>query len=233
MTDTKSIVDETTDGLRVILGRLGEFFHILDLSFFIAGTASFGALFFLIQQLGIKITFPFAPWVAGFTLVITCYICGLLSFSLGRWINGGLFRRNVLKEFLESSIKMHQLYNLNDPVIQSYLVDKDKGLWRLYIRFWQDLANKQSRSIIYYHLSRYWVMAATFDGLAISLILWTVAIGISTFHTIPTLLHLLSIPQGIIAIVVFLTLALLSFRQGGKFLEFQVEDLIAALAVTN
>jgi len=226
MSDSKDIVSDTADGLKTIFGRLGEFFHIFDLSFFVAGAVSFGAIVFLFQRLGIDAAFPFAPWVAGLALVIACYVCGMVSFAVGRFVNGYLFRRGVLPTLLRRSIEVHQP---SDPLMEQYLAKGDSNLWRLYIRLWQELAAKQPHSAVFSHLSRYWAMAATCDGLAISLILWAVVIVASVFAGTPALLF----RQAIVVVVIFILAAITFLRQGGKYYEFQVEDLVAALAVAK
>ena len=224
MSDTKGAAAQAEDGLKVIFGRLAEFFHILDLSFIVSGTASFGGLIFLWLNLGIKIRFPFASWVAGFAIILSCYICGLISFAVGRLINGYLFRRTVLDTVFWKAIDFQKLdlpdEFKNDP--------ENKGkMWRLYIRLWQQFSIKYSSGIAYSHLTHYWAMAATYDGLATSLLLWAVAIVVSVFAGG----LVLSQPILWIFCLVLLLVAILSFRQGAKYYEFQVEDLIAALAV--
>jgi hypothetical protein len=229
MPDTKGILADAEDGLKIIFGRLAEFFHIFDLSFIVSGAASFGALAFLSQRAKIEFHFPFASWVAGFAIVIACYISGLLSFAFGRLINGSLYRRRVLEKVLWNAIDMHELKVPENLKIKDNKDKKDK-IWRLYIRLWQQFSAFRASTVVYSHLSRYWAMAATFDGLAVSLLLWASAILISGHAGAPVL------PQtgAWVAVAAILGLAaILSFRQGAKYLEFQVEDIVAALAVVQ
>jgi hypothetical protein len=224
MSDTTGLVDETAQGLRSVLGRLGEFFHIFDLSFFVAGAVSVGALCFLFVKLDLLGNFPFAPWVAGLSLIIACYVCGLICFSVGRPINRLLFRRRVLKSLMRPSIQVHQLGFSWMPV---YLQAADDELWRLYIRLWQELAAKHARGVAYSHLSRYWAMAATYDSLAVSLLIWAGVLGyVGACESPPP-----SGWQAIVAVAILLGSAWRALSQGGKYYEFQVEDLVAALAV--
>src|ERR1044072_5292369 len=224
MTDTKRLIDETAQGLKSVLGRLGEFFHILDLSFFVAGAVSVGALSFLFVKLGLVGTFPFAPWVAGLSLIIACYVCGLICFSVGRPINRLLFRHRVLKSLMRQSIEVHQLTFSWIPI---YLQTGDRELWRLYIRLWQELAAKHARGVAYSHLSRYWAMAATYDSLAVSLLLWAGVLSfVGAFGSPPP-----SAGQTIVAVAILIASAWAALSQGAKYYEFQVEDLVAALAV--
>jgi hypothetical protein len=226
MTETKGLIDETAQGFKSVFGRLGEFFHIFDLSFFVAGAVSVGALCFLFVKLGLVGNFPFAPWVAGLSLIIACYVCGLICFSVGRPINRFLFRRRVLKNLMRQSIQVHQLRFSWMP---TYLETGDHELWRLYIRLWQELAAKHARGVAYSHLSRYWAMAATYDSLAVSLLVWAGVLGfIGVFDSPPP-----SGWQAIVAVAILIGSAWGALSQGGKYYDFQVEDLVAALAVAT
>ena len=121
------------------------------------------------------------------------------------------------------------VHGLSDPTIERYLSAGESVLWRLYIRLWQELAHKHSHSIAFTHLSRYWAMAATFDGVGVSLLLWAASL-LAASCIAPPLIGI--IPAGACAILLFLG-AIVCFRQGGKYYEFQVEDLVAALAVAR
>jgi hypothetical protein len=225
MAEKSSVVDEALDGVRTLFGRLGEFFHIFDLSFLVAGATTFGALAVLYMRLGFTGTFPFSDWVAGFALIIACYVCGLISFSLGRLLNGMLFRRRVLG-YLKKALAGQRL---RGELIEQFAKAEmpDFPPWRLYIRLWQQLAEKHPHSIAFTHLSRYWAMAATYDGVAVSLLVWAAAL-----LPVQVLGARLLSPRMAVAVIAALVVAsVLCLRQGGKYYEFQVEDLVAALAV--
>jgi hypothetical protein len=80
-------------------------------------------------------------------------------------------RKNQPKSFDERFGKILKAHGLNeDAEIKQYLDRVDsRGIWRLYVKFWADLRNdvKYANSLAF--LKRYWVMAATYDGLSISL----------------------------------------------------------------
>ncbi|MCH9647566.1 MAG: hypothetical protein K0U98_04960 [Deltaproteobacteria bacterium] len=237
MSEKKGVVDEAASGVAVMFGRLGEFFHIFDLSFFVAGASTVGALLFLgwrsasstVADLPLLVWLSGIPsgWRAGLALMIACYICGLATFSLGRALNGQLFRRQVLQKTLTQALKGQQL---KGPIVANFLdgkAPKQFPRWRLYIRLWQQLAANHSQSVAFTHLSRYWAMAATYDGVAASLLVWAMVVspitglGLRPFQLWPSVAAMVALACG----------ALLCFRQGGKYYEFQIEDLVAALAV--
>jgi hypothetical protein len=227
MADKPSLTEDATEGLRSLFSRLGEFFHIFDLSFLVSGAATLGALAFLGSRLGLSIDLP-SGWILGFALIITAYVCGLVSFALGRLLNGMLFRKSALTHF-ESALAGQ---NLQGSMIAKYLESGKSGgypLWRLYIRLWQQLAAKHPTSVAFHHLSRYWAMAATYDGVAISLTAWAVALTPMPLFGRSFLTPSLTL----VAMAVLLGAAIACLRQGAKYYEFQVEDLVAALAVAN
>jgi hypothetical protein len=225
MADKTGVADEAVGGLKALFARLGEFFHIFDLSFLVAGAATLGALLQINDRLGLGLLIPASGWIRGLALVLAAYVCGLVSFSLGRTVNRPLFRRPAINKQLPNALSAHQL---RGPTIERY---KAGGIeaWRVYIRMWQELAGKYPTSVAFSHLSRYWAMAATYDGLAISFLIWMVAIS-----PIPWLgSTLMSTPLTALLMLVLLGASILCLKEGGKYYGFQVEDLVAALAAAD
>jgi hypothetical protein len=215
-------------GITTILDRLGEFFHILDLSFFISGACTLGAMTTLYISLDWTVAFPFPGWAAVLALLVACYIFGLISFSLGRWINGILFRRGILEKELLRSLTGHAFPS---HILQAYLTKDEGKPWYLYLRLWQDLIHTHPSSLALSHLSRYWVMSAMFDGLAISFAAWSAVFTIMTWvaaanpglsHGLGTLISILSIGVSV-----------LMLYQGSRYFKYQAEDIIAALAARH
>ncbi len=229
MAGKPSLVEEVGDGIRTIFSRLGEFFHIFDLSFFVAGASTVGALAVLSWRLKVtqKISISISGWLGVLSFIIACYICGLVVFSLGRSLNRKMFRQKVIKTYLSEALIGQQL---RGEVIDEFKEGKappEFPQWRLYIRLWQELAARHSQSVAFSHLSRYWAMAATYDGVAASFLVWVVAIiPLKAFGQL-----VLDPWPGWVAVAALIGASLQCFRQGGKYYEFQVEDLVAALAV--
>jgi hypothetical protein len=228
MTDKRGLADEAAEGVRTLFSRLGEFFHIFDLSFLVSGVLTLSALIFLFMRLGFRLELPFAGWVSGLALIIVAYVCGLVSFALGRSLNGKLFRRTALANLKAAVVGQ----GLTGEAVRKFLDSEEPTgfpLWRLYIRLWQQLAYKHPHSVAFHHLSRYWAMAATYDGVAVSLMVWTIVVTpVDLFGSV-----YLSLPLTLVVMLALLFASLLCLRQGAKYYEFQVEDLVAALAVAQ
>src|ERR1700761_4896339 len=142
MPEEKGSGVELATGLQSIFNRVGEFFHIFDLSFFVGGASTFGALACLYIKIGEPLTFPFAPWVGGLALVIASYICGLVAFSAGRAISGLWFRRRILHETLPGALSAHGLSS--DESIAEYTSKEPPRYWWLYIRMWSEIVHVPS-----------------------------------------------------------------------------------------
>lgn len=227
--EPKDATKEVTEGLRSIFARLGEFFHLFDLSFFVSGTVTFGAFSVLYVKVDAPRTFPFTNWVGAVALIVSCYVCGLISFAAGRLLNGRTFRKKKLAEVLETALTEHEV---GSPIIEKYLTAyPEKRLWRLYIRLWQDIAQTRSQSVAFSHLSRYWVMAATYDGLAASFILWAITSLLVSSSAVAKQ-PISSIAAAIIC-AAFLGASLLCLQQAANYYEYQIEDLVASLAATR
>lgn len=110
MSDKKSISDELTSGLGSIFSRVGEFFHIFDLSYIIAGAITFGALAFFYIKIGLTfpVWFPFQRWEGIAMIIVACYVCGLVSYAAGRRISD-LFRKKTLKNIMDDALIAHGL----------------------------------------------------------------------------------------------------------------------------
>jgi hypothetical protein len=226
MPDEKSATAEVGEGLRSIFERVGEFFHLFDLSFLVSGATTFGALAFFYIREGAPQLLPFDSWVQVASLIIVVYVCGLLSFAVGRWINTIWFRRKVLASSLERALVAHDVVS---PSVQRYLAMKDNdGLWPLYVRMWAELAHKHSKTVVFHHLSRYWAMAATYDGIGASFLVWAIVSLLSSWSTIVP--HSISTCLAWTSAAIFIALAVASFRRGASFFQYQVEDLVAGLA---
>lgn len=217
---------EVGEGLRAVFDRIGEFFHLFDLSFLVSGASTFSALAVLYVRLGAPRVFPFAEWVGVFALIIACYICGLMSFAVGRLLNGRWFRRNALSKSLSAAMVGHQI---DSVILQGYRRPQSDP-WHLYTRLWQDAAHRAAGSLTLRHLMRYWAMAATFDGLAFSFFVWGVVAILASTGMAEAPLRL---SAGVALFVVFVLLGVVALWQGAKYYEYQIEDIVASLAATK
>jgi uncharacterized membrane protein YciS (DUF1049 family) len=215
---------EVAGGLRSVFDRIGEFFNLFDLSFFVSGTATFSAvLYWFLRQ---KTDFALArlpSWAYIVGLAVACYICGLLSFAAGRICTTKLPRKKRT-QLLERALKGHNL----EAKVHSYLESGDKSdrLDRLYERLWVEVRQAQKHIISFSLLRRYWVMAATYDGVAISCLAWAVVLWmeppITQFSYANYVLPFLA-----------LFCAMIAFTQGYSYFKYQVFEIVATIAASK
>jgi hypothetical protein len=112
---------------------------------------------------------------------------------------------------------------------KGYIDKKDtRGLWRLYIRLWTEVRQVERLSPSFLLLKRYWVMAATYDGLAVALLLWSLLLTCWAFGWVGSQ----RLPLGIVIPVVPITLLLARgcLAEADRYSENQAEELVASIA---
>ncbi len=76
---------------------------------------------------------------------------------------------------------------------------------------------------------RYWAMAATYDGVALSLLVWATILVAAQFEIVAQ--QPLGHGLGMTGAVVALAAAYFAFRRGAAYFEYQIEDVVAHFAV--
>jgi len=230
-------MEEVGKAFKSIFDKLSDFFDILDLSFFVSGVALTLSILFWLNQRDLY-TFQEIRF-NGILIVyiLICYIDGMIAFALGRWIRMGIWeniksklskKNNRCKSFeiyFEEMIKAHGLEN--NPTIEKYL-DR-KGAWRLYIRLWAVIRENKKYANSLSVIKRYWVMAATYDGLSIfSLIaiLITSDFGFGIFGE-KIITHCWAVYP---ILIIFLFTFFACIREAGRYVEHQIEEVVATIA---
>jgi membrane protein DedA with SNARE-associated domain len=222
---------ELGEALKAIFGRIAGFFDLFDLSFFVSGSVTLAALMFWAHLANIGLPFELDGWLRVLAIILGCYINGLICFAIGRWIRIPKrlskqisFHDSLFKQVLEG-------HGLSDEKpFKEYLKRADfRGSRRLYIRLWAEVRQMEEISPSLLLLNRYWVMAATYDGLATALIIWafvfliwSLGLGVSSQ---------IRLMFGIPTIVFLLLVAYFCLREANRFVRNQVEELVATVAV--
>lgn len=237
------IMGEIGKALKSIFDKLSDFFDIFDLSFFVSGVAiTVSILFWLYQRAlynfqEIKQVIEIKGIVLLF--ILFCYINGLIAFAAGRLIRTEIWEylkskffehKNRNDSFDTRLAKIIKAHGLKNDLINEYIERAEfRGIWRLYVRLWAVVRGNKKYANSLSLLNRYWVMAATYDGLSIFLLIVTFIIsdfgfGILGDKVIPGLW----ITFVIIIIVIFAFCACI--REANRYLVYQVEELIATFA---
>ena len=114
------------------------------------------------------------------------------------------------------------------PDIASYLGRTEhRGIWRLYVRLWAEARQTPELSDSVTLLNRYWVMAATYDGMAVALLAWVIAVVTWAICSPATTINCVAAAA---AVLVLLLMVKASTREAGRYVYYQVEELVAAIA---
>jgi hypothetical protein len=189
---------------------------------------SFGALIFLAESRGVSLP-ELTGWKSVFAILIGSYVSGLLCFAAGRWLRMGERKgkdENDLDDRFRNILTAHGLTEID--VFKDYLERKPRGIWRLYIRLWAEARHSKELSPSLLHLNRYWVMAATYDGLTVALIPCIVVVE-SEFARLAKVSLWPAVAGGTALVVILILLMLACSREAGRYFEYQVEELVAAI----
>ena len=230
-------MEEVGKAFKSIFDKLSDFFDILDLSFFVSGVALTLSILFWLNQRDLC-TFQEIQF-NGILIVyiLICYINGMIAFALGRWIRMGmwenikskLFKKNdrfkSFEIYFEEMIKAHGLEN--NPTIEKYL--ERKGAWRLYIRLWAVIRENKKYANSLSVIKRYWVMAATFDGLSIFSLIAILITSDFGFGIIgkKIITHCWAVYP---ILIIFLFTFFACIREAGRCVEHQIEEVVATIA---
>jgi hypothetical protein len=206
--------------LNAIFGKVGDFFDIFDLSFFVAGAVCLGALAFGNSQFRLV---DVALLTDGYKLLlfVGCYVLGLCCFAVGRMLRPR--RSELLMSEFRSLVERHGLVERYGR----YLVEQPGSAFLLYNRFWAVMRQTAALQPSFALLRRYWSMAATYDGLTSAFTTWWgVWLWWCLDREAPQPLVLRLVPVALLPLVV-----LVCRREAGRLTRFQMEELVASIAL--
>lgn len=211
---------ELATTFKPIVEKIGNFFHIADLSFIISGVATSTIILVFMYYQNVLPDIHLRGRYIVILTIFFCYIMGIISFSTGRII------RKSYKDFLCVK-KYRKAKNLRKNIVQNELLKKyritltnNESFDVLYGKTWARLREDNSKVNSYKHINRYWVMAAMCDGLGFScvlgfiLTLWPYKLFINNCFLTG-------------AIASFICFTIVIFYEADKYDKFQKEDLFA------
>lgn len=239
-------MNDALSSLQALLGRIGAFFDIFDLSFLVSGATSLSALLFLY-----KVHAPQGSpdWMAGgyggILLILACYVLGMLCFILGRllrgnllsllsWerfshrllrrVRGALLEQNLQVKDEEQSVLAGCIRQLARDGSKESQAKEEATAGRLYALLWTQVRQQTELAPSHVLLNRYWVMTALCDGMVIGSLVW-LAVLLSSWSRLGGSVSLLygGIALSVLAAGLFL-------READRYAAVQVNDLVATLA---
>lgn len=215
-----------------LIERVARFFDIFDLSFIVSGTAATGALVVLANASSIATIQPGSfSFIESVLAIFVAYILGLLCFAFGRWLRLGLTKQSARENFdkrFKDVLGGHGLLQVRE--IDEYIQrEESRGVWKLYVRLWAEVRHSCENAPSVSLINRYWVMAATYDGLAVAIAFWLAPAIILGNRVFPDE-NLLVVFCAFIAIAVA---SLACSREAGRYFNYQIEELVATIAANR
>ncbi len=234
-------MEQIAKAFNTLFTKLSDFFDILDLSFIISGAASVGAIWiWYFWKTGehihnINSTFEII------TLIIACYISGLICFATGRWmrhvvgrqVQQFFYKKDKIIRFEHRFKEVVEAHGLIDtPEVESYFKREDKrGPWRLYIRMWAYLRHQGALSNSLSLAKRYWVLAATYDGLSTVIVIWLflfMDVGFDLSGSFKVDLFFKKFAPYYLPVLALAFYVCL--REANRYFYYQVEEVVASVA---
>jgi hypothetical protein len=168
---------EVSASLATIFAGIGEFFGFFDMSFFVAGASILGAAGYWAYFISHEDLNGLNSALGIGGLIIGSYVLGLVAFAMGRPI-----RRSLVTPVLNwsRSLKGRSCPTFGDllenhgitemPMFSGYR-ERD-GKRALMYFMWAEVRKAPELVGAHRFLNRFWVMAAVFDGIALSLWVW-------------------------------------------------------------
>ncbi len=226
-------MQEIAEAFKAIFAKIGDFFDIFDLSFFISGAAVLGSLVWAAGLAHVARPPLLSGGLGLLIIVVACYLIGLIFFAMGRYLRKGRKGKKSEKEFNRLFTNVLAAHGLeNTEPYKSYLLRNDDDLrakWRLYIRLWAEVRQTPELAPSFALLRRYWVLAAAYDGLGCALLSWLLILILWACNLFATPAP--ALPLTIITALLLLLASAACFREADRHTTYQVEDAVASIAV--
>ena len=201
-----------------IMDKLSNALDILDFSFLISGGTTFGIVYtYLSYVQNIQVTLIHKGFIGVCCILLIAYVCGLFSWSIGKYIRRTFFLKSSGKSANKSN-EDHCFENLFETIhkkISKTATPSEEGSTNSTIKYpftdntlnytymWNKIAQSKDEEVQerYNFINKYWVMQAIFEGLIGSAM---IGIILSLSFIFPlNLLSLFAISFFIITIIIY------------------------------
>lgn len=174
------------DTFKSMIDKISEGLNFFDFSFFVSGFVTYIALlYFSAEILGKTIDYTTVTGIL--TSIILSYVCGIISFSMGKWIRSLvrlLFECEFWKclknksfdelfnEGINWAIENKRKSNPNasfDDLLGCLVLHQNREM--VYSAMWIEVRKLDEKDVYYRPLYRQWVMQAICEGLMFSFLL--------------------------------------------------------------
>lgn len=236
-------MEEFVKVLKPLFEKLSDFFDIFDLSFFVSGFSTALVIYVWGTHRDILPDITLKE-VSILYVVLICYIFGIINFAFGRLLRMfvsmfgkignkfkvlNLVRYNKSDELIKRIISAHGLDD--QPIIVEYLNRQQtyRGVWRFYVRLWARIRREEDLSNSFKLLKRYWVMAATYDGLSTTCFITCILSLDATYGYFGDPIFN-NTRYGIVLAIIFFSLIWICKIEAKRYTDYQMEELIAVFS---
>ncbi len=216
-------------GLNIIVDSLGNVLSVFDFSFFISGFVTLGFIVIDLHYHGLNGILQLEGWKLIMLCILAIYVCGLMSWSIGKLMRWGGLRiiwgkdgvKNDFNKIFERTKDACVNYNDNSGENEKEDTINDVDYTKMWIEIEKDptLASKLSS------LNKMWVMVALFEGLSFSWLVglfvyvdgWLIGKWITSSCNV----------YHIVLCLVFIGLSMVSLHRATKYAHDLVQDVVA------
>lgn len=240
-----------------IMDKLSNALDILDFSFLISGGTTFGIVYtYLSYVQNIQVTLIHKGFIGVCCILLIAYVCGLFSWSIGKYIRRTFFLKSSGKSANKSN-EDHCFENLFETIhkkISKTATPSEEGSTNSTIKYpftdntlnytymWNKIAQSKDEEVQerYNFINKYWVMQAIFEGLIgsaiIGIILCLLSITQISYIEYTSCGDFCNNWQSIIgkcnyaigALIAFIILLLRSAVEARKNAEVQIKEIVIA-----
>ncbi len=214
-----------------IVDRISDAFSIFDFSFFISGITSCTIICY-----GLSVQKQLHPFESQplniIILIIAAYLCGLVSFAIGKYLRLSIL--NGLKKLKKVEVSRFVVrFRTVTQFMDKWETENSRKLWKdgyseqecklYYTAMWSFLRDQPEAKETLNFINRYWIMQAAYEGLLTSALLAIIVgieIEVMTNNNWEYFLLCLILPS----LIIFL----FCFREGTRYAEAQIDEVVIA-----
>lgn len=174
------------DTFKSMIDKISEGLNFFDFSFFVSGFVTYVTLLYFFDEMFCK-TIEYTTVTGILASIVLSYVCGIVSFSLGKWMRLGvlwLFHWKWLGDWKDKSFDELFDEGVNWALENKRRITPDSSVSSLsgqlamseykaiaYSAMWIEIRKLDEKGIYYKPLYRQWVMQAICEGLVFSFFL--------------------------------------------------------------
>lgn len=215
-------------GFSKIIDRISGILNFFDFSFIVSGLLTYGIILYTADSI-ISVNFQnYNPGLIVIVSIVLVYICGLMSFSIGKFLKNVINKKYFNGVFKETLAFINSKPPQNNDEITEYSNEiteyskmNEKCYKIIYSKMYMELRHCEEAKETITHLNRLWMMEAVYEGLFVSFILGAVS-SIYFLVFVDNSCHMFYL----IILVLSLIATIFSFIETRKYAKTQIVEII-------